>query len=362
MKLFDFFKRKRTPQDEASDVDSPGWDAIEGALKNIYGSTEPKHYGTFIPWSLGGNDPLRGLSAYARTEPRPHWHIVTYGFTDLYEKEGADPDVSGFGFELTFRVSGVDADEPPVWALNFLQNIARYVFESGNAIGAGDHMNANGPIALGVATDITCIAFAHDPELPSEIDTPNGRLHFLQVVGVTHDEYQAMKRWNTTEVLKLLARENPLLITDLARTSILRDENVVRQIEEGIERNGSSQSQVRGPRVVWESEGGKLRVTLDATVVDDVIMSMFTRLGHGEKFLIVGEPQWISLEPASDVAIEEAEAALIIKLSPAAASDLAASLQPKRGTYGFSAIPDLEIIVLPTEILNDKDEVIDVIG
>jgi len=35
----------------------------------------------------------------------PHWHIVGYGMSELYAKETDDPEESGWGFELTFRVS-----------------------------------------------------------------------------------------------------------------------------------------------------------------------------------------------------------------------------------------------------------------
>ena len=55
---------------------------------------------------LGGQDPLDGLSAYKAESPFPHWHIVTFGFSELYEKESENPDYSGYGFELTFRLRG----------------------------------------------------------------------------------------------------------------------------------------------------------------------------------------------------------------------------------------------------------------
>lgn len=42
---------------------APGWDAIDEALKPIYGDQEPKDYGTLLPYSLGGQDPLDGISA-----------------------------------------------------------------------------------------------------------------------------------------------------------------------------------------------------------------------------------------------------------------------------------------------------------
>lgn len=29
----------------------------------------------------------------------PHWHYVTYGYSELYEKECEDPAVSGYGLK-----------------------------------------------------------------------------------------------------------------------------------------------------------------------------------------------------------------------------------------------------------------------
>ena len=101
--------------------DAPGWDAIDDALRTIYGDQEPRHFGTIVPFSLGGKDPIYGISAYKVAAPRPYWHIVTYGFSELWQKEWEDPEVSGFGFELTMRVAcGPDDENPPNWSLNFL--------------------------------------------------------------------------------------------------------------------------------------------------------------------------------------------------------------------------------------------------
>ncbi|MDQ3642655.1 MAG: suppressor of fused domain protein, partial [Actinomycetota bacterium] len=128
--------------------DAPGWGAIDRTLARLYGDAEPRHWETIMRWSLGGQDPLDGISAYERTDPVPHWHYVSYGMTDLYVKESEDPAESGWGFEFTFRVARDPADtDPPVWAANLLQNLARYVFTSRNWFEPGHHMTANGPIA-----------------------------------------------------------------------------------------------------------------------------------------------------------------------------------------------------------------------
>lgn len=82
---------------------APGWDAIEDAMTKLYGSQMPMHYGSSLPAMFGG-DPLDGISVYKADHPAPHWHMVTFGFTELYGKEKEDKEHSGFGFELTFRL------------------------------------------------------------------------------------------------------------------------------------------------------------------------------------------------------------------------------------------------------------------
>jgi hypothetical protein len=66
---------------------APGWDAIDAHLGQLYPGAEPRHYGTLHRFSLGGPDPLDGVSYYPRAEPVPHWHIVGYGMSELYAKE-----------------------------------------------------------------------------------------------------------------------------------------------------------------------------------------------------------------------------------------------------------------------------------
>jgi len=167
---------------------APGWDAIDAALKPLYGPQQPRHFGTILNYRLGGPDPLDGISAYARAEPVPHWHILTYGFSELYEKEAEDQAISGYGSELTLRLSrDPSATDPPVWVLGLLQDLARYVFKTGNIFTAAHLMNLNGPIALDTPTALTAIAFMPDSELPP-IDTPNGHLSFLQTVGANSTE------------------------------------------------------------------------------------------------------------------------------------------------------------------------------
>lgn len=92
-----------------NNANSSGWDAIEAEFLRVYpGQTEPKHYGTLIKWWLGGNDPLDGISIY---DGGDYWHFVTFGLSDLYEKETEDPEWSGYGFELTLKLKKYDFED-----------------------------------------------------------------------------------------------------------------------------------------------------------------------------------------------------------------------------------------------------------
>ena len=58
-----------------------GWDAITAAFEKLYpGQEEPRHFAALIPWRLGGNDPLQGVSAY---DGGDFFHLVSYGLSDL---------------------------------------------------------------------------------------------------------------------------------------------------------------------------------------------------------------------------------------------------------------------------------------
>ena len=169
---------------------------------------------------LGGEDPLDGISVYESNAQEPHYHMVSYGFSELYyDEEKAGGEFSKFGFELTFRLKK-ENNENFHWAMNLMQNLAKYVFKSGKWFEEFHFIPANGPIKLESDTDITALAFVLDPEL-KKIDTPHGEVSFLQMVGLTTSEYEQLKQnpklVETEKLIEKLKATNPLLITDLNR-------------------------------------------------------------------------------------------------------------------------------------------------
>jgi hypothetical protein len=345
----------------SAESEAPGWEAIDEALRPLYGSTEPKHYAAVIPYALGGNEPLNGISVYKNSAPRPHWHFVTYGLSELFDKETENPAISGYGFELTFRLAcAPDEEEPPAWAMNFLQNLARYVFKTGNVFDVGHHMGLNGPIMLGSDTLIEAILFARDPKLPS-IDTPNGSLKFLQVVGITLDELDAVKDWDSEKFLGMMADFQPLLLTGLERRSLLEDARFAEAVRLGAERDGSSMWGLFPSQLKWERRGEKLELTVGALIVDQLGRMLRGRTLHGRPFMLRSPELAVEVRPGEAVrwATEEH---LVVSLTPAAARELRAGLVAKRGRYTFKGLPGFTLVVQPTEIKDPAGKVLRVVG
>lgn len=347
------------------DADAPGWDAIDTALAQVYGVREPDaHFGTVVPYDAGGDEPLTGISGFWRDAPAPHWHLVTYGCTELFSKESDDPEVSGFGFEFTLRVAQPEREEqPPSWALNFLQNLGRYVFETGNRFATGHTMDLNGPIALDTETLIRGVTIAADPELPPQ-DTPNGRMQFLQIVGITLDELDACRRWSSAGVQPLLAERVPLLITDLDRGSITDQRDVQEAVTEGVRRDGSSQAFVNTQTMSWRIEGDRLRVTLGALDIESVQLALTGRVAHNLGYGVVGPAGGpITLQPGSPAGWQtDSDGDPVIIIDDAALAAMQRDLAPQRGTYVWESLPNVVIAVEPTEITDQDGNVIETVG
>ncbi len=205
-----------------SEDDAVGWLEIDKEFERLYPNQESKHFAPTISYMLGGEHPLDGVSIYESKKQTDHFHFVTYGFSELYYDENKiEDEFSKWGFELTFRLKPFAEDNGnPSWVIALLQNIAKYVFDSGNWFEEFHYMPANGPIRLDTETDITALVIVADPEIEKK-QTPHGELSFLQIVGITSAEYEAIKENPGTveELVHKLKENNPLLITDLTRKS-----------------------------------------------------------------------------------------------------------------------------------------------
>ncbi|MGH9222875.1 MAG: suppressor of fused domain protein [Acidimicrobiales bacterium] len=328
---------------------APGWEAIDAALARLYGDTKPHHLGTVVGWALGGADPLDGVSAYPRSDPVPHWHYISYGLTELHESESENAEHSGWGFELTFRLARSPADdEPPVWAVSLLQNLARYVSRSRNCFEPGHHMNIGGPIAADrPGTAIRAIAFVEDPELGA-IATVNGRVQFLQIVGLTTDEYEAVQMWNTSAFLETVTPALPLLLTDVTRGSLLRDRSIAARVQAGGDSDGSSTGSLLVDGASWEMVGGAAVVRLGALQAPFVGRLRQARLPFGRDLVVTAGHAAIRFRPAERFVVTAEEDTVDVGVPLAGLRPLIDAIRPHAGRVTVSDV--LVTVIVPTVV------------
>lgn len=219
-----------------SDLEAPGWAALDAALQRLYPTQVPHQYTSQTAYEPGSASPLPAISVWEGSRPA-HWHFVTYGLSELFEKTSPDPDVSGFGFELTLRVPRSEGEAtPPAWALRTLQALGGYVLRTGRSFDTGHRADLGGPIAQGLPTALTCMACVPDAML-GKIAGPFGSVLFLQVVGLTADEMAAMQRLDYEGVVNLVRELDFHGLTDPGRASWFTDPNkapVLRRYQLGI--------------------------------------------------------------------------------------------------------------------------------
>ena len=266
----------------------------------------------------------------------------------------------------TTITSGRQASAFLRWALNFLQNLARYVFQSGHGFHAGHYLHANGPIAADTATHLQAVAFAHDPELPP-IDTPNGRLEFLQVIGLTSEEEFALKRWSTLKVLDVFQDYLPLWVTDLERESLLADSDIAARLAAGSAHEGSSSAMVYTDQLEWSQRKRLLRqpatrIVIGARQVGELLALLPLRLPFGKPFSLVGPQARIVFEAAPRNGVQVVEGALHLRLNEAALRNLVACLRAQEGEYRVEGVEFLEVQVQRSQIRDRDGNVVQTIG
>ena len=120
------------------------------------------------------------------------------------------------------RQLGVDIvfapEDDSMWVCGLLQNLAKYVYESGKWFADGHWIPTNSPIRVESDTELVGLAFLTDPTL-EPVDSPHGKVEFLQAFGITQPEIDSLmdKSKTVAEILAEQRASNPLLVTDLSR-------------------------------------------------------------------------------------------------------------------------------------------------
>ncbi|MBX7080721.1 MAG: suppressor of fused domain protein [Nannocystaceae bacterium] len=234
-------------------IAAPGWAAIDAACSRLHPGELPHQFTSQSAYDLDSRHPLPAIcvweaAASPATATVAHWHYVTYGLSELFEKSSPVRDVSGFGFELCFRlpratVDGVLEPMPPRWPLELLQGIARYVMSGHGELDSGHLVDLGGPLwgSDGGESAIEAVICVPDPQL-GKITTPLGSVLFLCLLGLCRDELLAMggaaspdaqapagghapdasgaaQGWELSRKIGLCGELAPAAITDMTRAS-----------------------------------------------------------------------------------------------------------------------------------------------
>ena len=227
MGLFDKIKGKKVeskPEEKKDEkFEASGWDAITAEFERVYpGQDDPKHYGTLISWKLGGPNPLDGTSIY---DGGDHWHFVTYGLSELYEKESDDMEYSGYGMEFTFKLKkgcyDKDKEEEEFRCIvGNLDNIAKLTFEKGELFLPGEYVYTGQTEGIDryQKSKLTGFITVSDPKV-NTLDTPNGKVEFVEFIGVTDSELKAIidKKIGVMELYEKLGSD----VTDFGRDGVV---------------------------------------------------------------------------------------------------------------------------------------------
>ncbi|MDE6426611.1 MAG: suppressor of fused domain protein [Ruminococcus sp.] len=215
-------KKSKEEESENELLNMNGWECIEKAFSDVYPNQDnPKHYGTLIPFILGGNDPIDGVSVY---DGGDYWHFVTFGLTELYEKETDNPEYSGYGMEFTLKLKkdcyDTENEENEIKCIiGILQQIAKITFNSGELFQENEYIYTGQKQGIDFYQKSLLTGFitVADSKIKS-INTPNGKVNFIEFIGVTDDELIMIKNKNMTvqEFYKILGSD----VTDYRRKSV----------------------------------------------------------------------------------------------------------------------------------------------
>lgn len=176
-------------------INAPGWDAITKLCDKVYpNQNNPKHYSTLISWQFGGKDPLQGISVY---DGGDYWHFITYGLSELYEKKSNIKDISGYGMEFTFKLKkdNYENEENEIRCIcGILQSIARITFTEGEIFNIYEYLYTGQTEGIDCNRNSNITGFITVPDNKfNEINTPNGKVSFVEFVGATDNELKAIQ-------------------------------------------------------------------------------------------------------------------------------------------------------------------------
>lgn len=262
-------------------MSTDGETTIEQALLAAYPGSKPMRF----TMPDAEKHELAGCIAIRLEAPVPHWLVVSRGFTELGPKVEDDPEVSGWGFELTCRLPARSEEPDFGWIVNWMENVSAYLTSQVTVLEPYHHI----PMWEASSDDeLAALVFIEESAL-EPTRSENGSVAFLQMVGLTNGEYDALQAWDPRSLVALIQQRDPLLLMDAARTTYLRDPEFAQAVEQGHARDGSSTDVLHGVSILWFTGPAGIEVHMSLEALALVKWALGARLAHGKSMLLFGE-------------------------------------------------------------------------
>lgn len=203
--------------------DYAGWQAIKAAFEQVYPGQATMRQLSAGPSRLeGGDQAIDAISVY---DGGDYWHFVTMGLSDIYDQGyGELPEISRFGMEFTYKIKKYEDDverEVVLGTAHLLHSLANLTVDDDEIFGPYEYLTTGQTEGVDVhqTSKLTGFICVPDSEV-APIETPNGRVAFIEFVGVTYDELQSLaEAENTKEAVEALYNQLPEKLTDYRRES-----------------------------------------------------------------------------------------------------------------------------------------------
>lgn len=161
---------------------------------------------------------MDGISIYDGGE---YYHFVTFGLSELYEKENENKEYSGYGFELTVKLKkdGLEDEEVGIRGMcGILQEIAKITYNNSEIFQPDEYIYIGQTTGMDPSGKSLITGFITQLDKLGEIETPNGKVQFVELIGATDAELKAIidKKLRVKELFERLGSE----YTDYKRESL----------------------------------------------------------------------------------------------------------------------------------------------
>ena len=174
------------------------------------------------------------------------------------------------------------------------------------------------------------------------------------------DELHAISSWNAEAFLDLRRRDDPLLLTELARASWLQAPGFAAEVARRTEQDGSSCGWLN---LVLECDttSDPVCVRVQTIAVDGLRQRLLGRLPYGRELTLNGKDATVVFKPGKQTELKLVEDAVMITLGDEQLFELTRNLQPHAGIVAVPGLKSVILEVLRTEITDRDGKVVDVV-